>query len=140
VRPARALGHGLGAHAAALLAGELTLAEAQRHATAEAGPRADDARDRAALLDADCAAFVLLGLDEAWSRALDAVDASVPRVQAGGREGWTSLLTALARLHVAGFALDWEGFERDLPRRRVHLPTYPFERKAYWFTSKRKKG
>jgi acyl-CoA synthetase (AMP-forming)/AMP-acid ligase II/3-oxoacyl-(acyl-carrier-protein) synthase/acyl carrier protein len=137
VRPVRALGHGVGAHAAAALLGEIPREEALRRALASEGPHADADADRAALEACDVDAFVLLGEDPAWSAALDALPDAV-RAQAGGPEGWTALLGALARLHVAGFALDWEGFERDHPRRRVHLPTYPFERRAYWFKSKRR--
>ena len=31
-----------------------------------------------------------------------------------------------------GAAVDWAGFDRGLPRRRVALPTYPFQRKRHW--------
>jgi acyl-CoA synthetase (AMP-forming)/AMP-acid ligase II/3-oxoacyl-(acyl-carrier-protein) synthase/acyl carrier protein len=140
LRPAFARGHGLGAHAARLQTGEIRLEEALRLATTSAGPRADPAEDRAAIQaarTAGCEACVLLGPDEGWAAAL-AAEPELLFVQAGGREGWTALLGALARLHVAGVAIDWEGFEREYPRRRVHLPTYPFERKPYWFASKKK--
>jgi len=42
------------------------------------------------------------------------------------------LLTALGRLWLAGVRVDWAAFSRDESRRRVVLPTYPFERKRYW--------
>ena len=48
------------------------------------------------------------------------------------------MLEALGRLHVAGFEVDWEGFDADYPRRRVHLPSYPFERKPYWFKPRKR--
>jgi len=41
-------------------------------------------------------------------------------------------LAALGRLWVAGAAIDWTGFARHERRRRVTLPTYPFEKKRYW--------
>jgi amino acid adenylation domain-containing protein len=41
-------------------------------------------------------------------------------------------LAALGRLWVAGAAVDWTGFAQHERRRRVTLPTYPFERKRYW--------
>ena len=41
------------------------------------------------------------------------------------------LLTGAGKLWLAGAALDWEGLHGG-PRRRVVLPTYPFERKRYW--------
>ena len=43
-----------------------------------------------------------------------------------------NLLTALGRLWLAGAEVDWRGFYENESRRRVVLPTYPFERKRYW--------
>jgi acyl transferase domain-containing protein/NADPH:quinone reductase-like Zn-dependent oxidoreductase/NADP-dependent 3-hydroxy acid dehydrogenase YdfG len=42
------------------------------------------------------------------------------------------VLEALARAYVAGVRIDWTGVYRDQPRRRVALPTTPFERSRYW--------
>jgi amino acid adenylation domain-containing protein/non-ribosomal peptide synthase protein (TIGR01720 family) len=42
------------------------------------------------------------------------------------------LLGTLARLWLTGVAIDWEGFSAGEARRRVPLPTYPFERRRYW--------
>jgi len=50
-----------------------------------------------------------------------------------GYDDWEILLGSLAKLHVAGAPVDWVGFDRDYKRRRVVLPTYPFERQRYWF-------
>ena len=46
----------------------------------------------------------------------------------------TAMLDALGKLWQAGVTPDWSGvFEHaTAPRRLVHLPTYPFERKRYW--------
>jgi amino acid adenylation domain-containing protein/non-ribosomal peptide synthase protein (TIGR01720 family)/FkbM family methyltransferase len=41
------------------------------------------------------------------------------------------LLTAVGRLWLAGLPVDWTRIEEG-PRRRVPLPTYPFERQRYW--------
>jgi amino acid adenylation domain-containing protein len=41
-------------------------------------------------------------------------------------------LDALARLWLAGAPIDWQGFARHEQRRRVPLPTYPFDRRRYW--------
>jgi amino acid adenylation domain-containing protein/non-ribosomal peptide synthase protein (TIGR01720 family) len=43
-----------------------------------------------------------------------------------------ALLAALGRLWVAGVAVDWSGFHAGENRRRVTLPTYPFERRRHW--------
>jgi amino acid adenylation domain-containing protein len=44
-----------------------------------------------------------------------------------------ALLTACGRLWLAGVPVDWQGHPCGRPgRRRVSLPTYPFERQRYW--------
>jgi amino acid adenylation domain-containing protein/FkbM family methyltransferase len=42
------------------------------------------------------------------------------------------LYRALAGLWLAGVEIDWERSRPGEPRRRIPLPTYPFERKRYW--------
>ena len=42
------------------------------------------------------------------------------------------LLRALGQLWVSGVAIDWAGLHTGEQRRRVSLPTYPFERQRYW--------
>lgn len=49
-----------------------------------------------------------------------------------GQSETVSLLHALGQLWLAGVKVDWNGFYAHEPRRRVTLPTYPFERKRYW--------
>ncbi|MBI1357397.1 MAG: SDR family NAD(P)-dependent oxidoreductase [Acidobacteria bacterium] len=48
------------------------------------------------------------------------------------REDFEQLLESLGRFYTAGGAVDWRGFDRDFPRRRLALPTYPFQRERYW--------
>jgi acyl transferase domain-containing protein/surfactin synthase thioesterase subunit/acyl carrier protein len=50
------------------------------------------------------------------------------------RDGWSSLLRALGDLYQVGFRPDWRAVE-PVPRRRLPLPTYPFERKRHWLDS-----
>jgi thioesterase domain-containing protein/acyl carrier protein len=42
------------------------------------------------------------------------------------------VLTALGALWTAGVEIDWAGHHGGARRRRVPLPTYPFERRSYW--------
>ncbi|MER6154414.1 SDR family NAD(P)-dependent oxidoreductase [Streptomyces sp. NPDC001868] len=43
-----------------------------------------------------------------------------------------SLLTAVARAHLAGAPVDWTAVFAGSGARRVDLPTYPFQRSRYW--------
>ncbi len=49
-----------------------------------------------------------------------------------GADDPRAALEALGKLWCAGADVDWPAFHRDFRRRRVPLPTYPFERKRYW--------
>lgn len=42
------------------------------------------------------------------------------------------MLTSLGRLWLSGIEPEWSRFYADEKRRRLPLPTYPFERKSYW--------
>jgi len=48
------------------------------------------------------------------------------------RDDEAFLLETLGELWLAGVEIDWSGFYQDEQRRRVPLPTYPFERQRYW--------
>ena len=48
---------------------------------------------------------------------------------AGDRAGW---LTTVGQLWLSGLLIDWAALHAGERRRRVPLPTYPFERKRYW--------
>jgi malonyl CoA-acyl carrier protein transacylase len=50
------------------------------------------------------------------------------------RDDWQQLLTSLASAYVHGVDISWSGFvpEHAEKYQRLHLPTYPFQRKRYW--------
>ncbi len=43
-----------------------------------------------------------------------------------------SFLSAIGRLWISGVNVDWESFPSQEERKRIPLPTYPFERNSYW--------
>jgi acyl transferase domain-containing protein len=49
-----------------------------------------------------------------------------------GRPEWGQILESLRDLYVLGAKVDWKGLDHDYPRRRVVLPTYPFQRSRFW--------
>ncbi|MCG8419700.1 MAG: SDR family NAD(P)-dependent oxidoreductase [Proteobacteria bacterium] len=42
------------------------------------------------------------------------------------------LLNVVGRLWLTGVDIDWKGYHADEKRRRIPLPTYPFEHQRYW--------
>jgi acyl transferase domain-containing protein/acyl carrier protein len=46
------------------------------------------------------------------------------------------MLETLGRLYLAGASVDWSGFYAGERRRRVPLPSYPFERQRHWVERK----
>lgn len=49
-----------------------------------------------------------------------------------GKADWQCMLDSLGALYTRGAEVDWTGFDRDYQRRKLPLPTSPFERKRYW--------
>ncbi|NER48931.1 MAG: type I polyketide synthase, partial [Symploca sp. SIO1A3] len=52
-------------------------------------------------------------------------------------EEWQLMLSSLGQLYVQGAQVDWLGFDQYYARRKVALPTYPFQRKSYWLERKK---
>jgi acyl transferase domain-containing protein/acyl carrier protein len=48
------------------------------------------------------------------------------------QSGSQQILDSLARLYVRGADVSWTRFDAPFQRRRVELPTYPFQRSRYW--------
>jgi non-ribosomal peptide synthase protein (TIGR01720 family) len=58
---------------------------------------------------------------------------SLPRSR-GSQSDTEFVLSALGRLWLSGVRIDWKKFHTDERRRRIPLPTYPFERQRYWLS------
>lgn len=52
---------------------------------------------------------------------------------------WNTLLGTLTKMYQLGFPIDWNGFEQYYNRRKIKLPTYPFNRKKHWYETKNNK-
>ena len=48
------------------------------------------------------------------------------------REDWAVLGTTLGQLYQQGVGIDGASFDRPYGRRKIDLPTYPFQRQRYW--------
>jgi malonyl CoA-acyl carrier protein transacylase len=94
--------------------------------------------DGMATLDALCVnvfietgpAPVLLGLGQECLPA-GATRLWLPSLQPQ-KEDWAQLLTTLGALYERQTPIDWRGFYQHEERRRLSLPTYPFQRKVCW--------
>ena len=71
----------------------------------------------------------LLGL--AQQAHPDAAFLALPSLRRDG-DDWRHLLSSLGRLAVAGAKIDWRVLDAPYHRRRVALPSYPFQRQRYW--------
>ncbi len=49
-----------------------------------------------------------------------------------GREDSEQMLESLGTLWTAGVAVDWAALDREQPRHRVSLPTYPWQGEPHW--------
>ncbi|MGF1937066.1 MAG: acyltransferase domain-containing protein [Nostoc sp. ChiQUE02] len=49
-----------------------------------------------------------------------------------GQQDWQMLLESLGELYINGVNVDWVAFNKPYSRRRIFLPTYPFECQRYW--------
>ncbi|MER5650314.1 SDR family NAD(P)-dependent oxidoreductase [Streptosporangium sp. NPDC002524] len=78
--------------------------------------------------------FVELGPDGVLS-ALGEEGVFLP-VLRKGRPEVESLVTALARAFVAGAKVDWKAYQTGSGGKLVDLPTYPFEHRHYWLSSR----
>jgi acyl transferase domain-containing protein/acyl carrier protein len=49
-----------------------------------------------------------------------------------GRDEWEQMLESVGKLYVRGIDVKWEAVSGGAGRRRVALPSYPFQRQRYW--------
>ena len=89
-----------------------------------------------ALLDSAHDVFVELGptptlLGLVAQRLGDAPVTLCPSLRHAG-DDWAQLLESLVVLYQRGVPVDWAGFDAPYQRRRVLLPTAPFERRRHW--------
>ena len=56
-----------------------------------------------------------------------------------GQSDWQQMLSSLGELYVRGVEIDWLGFDGDYERRKLALPTYPFQRQRYWVEAPQQK-
>ncbi|MFJ1751064.1 SDR family NAD(P)-dependent oxidoreductase [Streptomyces sp. NPDC088116] len=91
-----------------------------------------------ALADGGAKTFLELGPDGVLSAMIeDSAPEGITVVPAlrKDRPEEAALVTALARLHVAGVPVDWREFFAGTGARRVDLPVYAFQHQRFWPTA-----
>ena len=81
-----------------------------------------------------CEIFVEIGpaaVLTALGRKSVAGDLWLPSLKKGAAD-WQQMAESLAQLYVNGADVDWRAFDRGCQRRKISLPTYPFQRRRYW--------
>jgi acyl transferase domain-containing protein len=156
IEPDRAIGYGVGGFVAACVTGALPVEEAlslvavqARRTPVARGCGLDVAPyplaavpgvfepEFSSLVEAEFSIFLEVGPipGQTWMRGghlpRESTQCYLPTLNPGD-EDWLVILNSLAELYIRGRDVDWMAFDRDYPRRRVPLPTYPFERQRYW--------
>ncbi|MFD3748540.1 SDR family NAD(P)-dependent oxidoreductase, partial [Nocardia sp. NPDC058633] len=82
---------------------------------------------------AGVATFVELGPDAVLTAmGQESAEGTFVPVLRRDRPEERELVSALAKLHVAGLGVDWDAFFAGTGARRVDLPTYAFEKRHFW--------
>jgi phthiocerol/phenolphthiocerol synthesis type-I polyketide synthase C len=73
---------------------------------------------------------VLLGMGRS-ALSSDQGQAWLPSLRPGISD-WRQMLDSAVELYTRGVNLDWKAFDQPYGRRRIAIPTYPFQRQRYW--------
>ena len=144
LRPKKLIGEGVGYAVAECVGGSLSLEDALLQVsngilTPSFEPLSETVGDLAA---SEGCAFLVLGGDDELARVLEQRGggsttpcvASLAATSATGAQT-RQLLSALGALWTAGVEVDWSSLHTGDRRRRVRLPTYPFQRERHWWES-----
>ncbi|MEZ5007184.1 MAG: beta-ketoacyl synthase N-terminal-like domain-containing protein [Chitinophagales bacterium] len=50
-----------------------------------------------------------------------------------GQDDWKMMWTALQELYLADVSIDWKSVYQEVDAQSIELPTYPWQRKEYWY-------
>jgi alkylation response protein AidB-like acyl-CoA dehydrogenase/3-oxoacyl-(acyl-carrier-protein) synthase/acyl carrier protein len=71
--------------------------------------------------------------DASASPMADAGGVVIGTADGDGRQAMRALLDAIASAYMRGARINWAAFHAGTLRRKLRLPTYPFQRKLRWF-------
>ncbi|QRN93952.1 SDR family NAD(P)-dependent oxidoreductase [Archangium violaceum] len=129
VKPEEVVGLGVGEHVAAVERGAVSLEEGLRLAVGGRGAVGGQWDVLAKELRSRGMEVALVVGSHPEGRGMAGGLASLRP----GRGEWSQLLETLSTLYVRGVEVDWAAYDAPYARRRVRLPTYPFQRQRYWW-------
>jgi len=134
VKPSAVMGEGVGTVAAGCIAGLYDVETALRLAAAR-GESIEAANSIGRTMTPREADIDIFSTREALDGAGCPIRLEIgPDLLATAHEPdvWRALCDRVVSLYTAGADVDWDGFDRGYLRKKVALPTYPFDRRRYW--------
>ncbi|MCL4267602.1 MAG: SDR family NAD(P)-dependent oxidoreductase, partial [Anaerolineae bacterium] len=142
IEPAATVGHGLGEYVAACVDGVISLEEALRAALSDRPEETPIQETLATLLAQPEMALLVVGADQGLAVLLRQHPAGeqervslILSLLPGAAEPQPErafVLAALGKLWLAGVEIEWTAVWQPQSRRRLALPTYPFELLRFW--------
>jgi acyl transferase domain-containing protein/NADPH:quinone reductase-like Zn-dependent oxidoreductase/SAM-dependent methyltransferase/acyl carrier protein len=132
IEPGAVLGEGVGGLVTRCQTGEMSLEQGLAGAAECAGGDVSIAERVGELTVKGCGIFIEIGCTLPAAVQTRGVDALFLPTLSHGRGEWEQILDSLAQMYLRGVPVDWAGFDRGYERRRIALPTYPFQRKRHW--------
>jgi acyl transferase domain-containing protein len=90
------------------------------------------------LAQQDCQLFLEIGPSSSLGQfAASQWPAEAPQFMATlcqGENENACVLNALGQMYVGGVMADFAAVDQPWPHKKIHLPTYPFDRSRYWIT------
>ena len=144
INPSNVMGHGVGNIAAACIAGKYSLEQAVQTILNESLPD-NDSDPHIKIISGNKSNFEYIQtIKDHQSKYIIkmGLESTVTNDQLNGVnylsafekncDEWTTLVNHLSFLYTEGADINWESFDSQYFRKRVQLPSYPFQRKKYW--------
>jgi acyl transferase domain-containing protein len=144
IKASHVMGHGVGDIAAACAAGKYTLEQAfeliihDSLPDTSAKPQIKIISSRKSDIQNICSQhsqyLIELGLKSTAANN-QANDFKYMSMFEENQDDWQTLLTNLSFFYIEGADIYWENLDQGFVRKRIHLPSYRFQRKRYWVSS-----
>lgn len=135
VIPTYVLGLGLGEFSAAVVSGNMSVEEGLKEVIAKPEYKGNEAlfeQELQKLRDQGCELFLVMGSPTALLEAISNQPEKWLYSYDKKHDIWEILLESISQIYLKGININWKAFDTPYPRKKVVLPTYPFQRQSYW--------